>query len=259
MSKKNDIFKMAVEVCMNRLGRPVPSKSELKRKVIQTEEDMSKLWYGSDCKDFSFYSDPEYLYLALNSWTVRSMGDLDEVIRLKLTGPDPKVFLDFHGGIGMTSIRLAMDFPGARCIAHIGVQEHREVAMEIAKRFGLSNVEVTDDPWAVKEVDMLSAQEVFEHFRDPFAEVKHLFDETNPKRYLDGSSFGIDSPGHFPFYKDGDEVVPRKNRTRGRFNRLIRDRGFTPYWKRLGVKHPYNSHPYLWIRDDVETGPNEGI
>ncbi len=252
-SPKREIFRVATQVCAEHLGIPFPSKQDLKKKITETEERMSKLWYGSGCTDFSFYSDPEYLYLALNSWTVRSMGDLDEVIRMKLHG-NPAVMLDFHGGIGMSAIRLAMELPETLCITHSAVPLHREIANSIAKHFKLKRFVATD---AVVPCDLLLAQETFEHFRDPFAELRKLLDETKPMRYLDGSSFGIDSPGHFPEYWDGHEkagdpeIIPRKMKTRKRFNSILKDRGYSPYWKRMGVKNPYNSHPYLWFRDDV--------
>lgn len=262
-SPKVQILDAAIRICMRHLGHDVPKKNELKARVVATEERMSKLWYGSDCTDFSFYSEPDYLYLALNSWTVRSMGDLDEVIRLNLHG-DPKVVLDFHGGIGMSCIRLGMALPNAQCFSHSSVPLHREICTELAREFKLPNVKATEKVELWGGADLLLAQETFEHFRDPFAELRKLLDEVGPCRYLDGSSFGIDSPGHFPEYWDGHDkdgkpvVIPRKNRTRKRFNGILKERGFSPYWKRLGVKHPYNSHPFLWIKDDAMVADGEG-
>lgn len=252
-SPKVQILDAAIEICMGRLGRPIPSKQELKAKVLETEERMGKTWYGSNCTDFSFYNEPDYLWLALNSWTVRSMGDLDEVIKMRLHG-EPTSALDFHGGIGMTTVRLAMAIPDCTCYHHAVVEDHRKICLELAEKFGLKNVRVVADPSELSGVDFVSAQEVFEHFRDPFKELNTLLDGLKPRRYLDGSSFGIDSPGHFPVYYDGEEPVNRKNKTRARFNGILKARGFSPYWKRLGVKHPYNSHPYLWIRDDDQVG-----
>lgn len=254
-SPKVQILDAAIEICMARLGQPIPSKKELKAKVAEVEERMGKTWYGSSCTDFSFYNEPEYLWLALNSWTVRSMGDLDEVISKKLHG-DPITSFDFHGGIGMTTIRLAMAIPDCTCYHHAVVEDHRKICLELADKFGLKNVRAVADPSEVPSgrADLLTAQEVFEHFRDPFAELKSLLEKIKPRRYLDGSSFGIDSPGHFPTYYDGEEPVNRKNKTKSRFNGILKSRGFSPYWKRLGVKHPYNSHPCLWIHDDDEVG-----
>ena len=260
-SPKVQILDTAIRICMRHLGHDVPKKRELKGRVIATEERMSKLWYGSGCNDYSFYSDPDYLYLALNSWTVRSMGDLDEVIRLNLHG-SPGTMLDFHGGIGMSAIRLAMALPGTLCLSHSAVPLHREICNELAREFKLKNAAAIEAP---TKAHLLLAQETFEHFRDPFAELRKLLDEVKPTRYLDGSSFGIDSPGHFPEYWDGHDkdgkpvVIPRKNRTRKRFNGILKERGFSPYWKRLGVKHPYNGHPALWIKDDAAVADGEGI
>lgn len=232
------------------LGKILP-KDELAAIVLQHETEMSKVWYGSGEKDFSFYSDPNYVYLLLNSWSVRSGQDTDFLLRNGLFVPDPDAIFDFHGGMGLTAMRLAMAYPKATVISHSAVQQHRDWCRDIAKELGLSNVVAVDE---LVKADILIAQETMEHFQWPFTEMTRMLDSVRPRQYLDGTSFSIDSPGHFTTFLDlnvtedgAEEVAVPKKSAKRRLFKLLKSRGFQLYWERRPEhKKPFNGRPALF-------------
>lgn len=236
------IWETASEIVLGK----VPTESE----IVRWEEHFQRIWDGSGQTDFSFYDDPNYMYLALNSWQVQSAGDIEACIRNGLFGvvEDGSRFeirnaVDFCGGVGMTACLLATEYPSWRVVTHNIAPKQREAARELARRLDLPNVHVTER--ITGNFDLVIAQETFEHFKDPFRELNELLDETQPIQYLDATHFGFSSPGHFDVFLDGQEEVPREKAKR-RFNKLLRSRGFEQYWIRRGCKAPFNGHPSLW-------------
>lgn len=223
------------------LGEVLPNK-DLAKKIAEIEERMHKQWYDSNETDFSFYSEQDYLTLLFGSWDVRSAQDTDFLIKNDLF-KNPKTIFDFHGGLGFTAMRLAMQFPDATVYSHSVVEEHRKSCEKISKELGLTNVIATDK---LQKADLLIAQETMEHIKDPFAEMNMLLDTVKPEQYLDGTSFTIDSPGHFTTYLNGTASIPKNSAKRHLFN-VLRSRGYEVYWKvRVGHKQPFNCRPALF-------------
>jgi hypothetical protein len=235
MNKRcKNIYAIASDIVLGK----VPTKEE----IVAKEQEFQKVWDGSGQTDFSFYDHPDYMYLALNSWTVRSWSDVEYCVKHDLLLKPKRVF-DYCGGIGMSACLLATVFPDAECVTHNIAPKQRDAASELARRLNLSNVKVVDK--IERDCDLLLAQETFEHIKDPFKGIQELLDVVKPKQYLDASTFGIVSPGHFDVYTLEGRDVPRDNAKRP-FNAILRANGFERYWKLRGLKSPYNGHPALW-------------
>lgn len=220
------------------LGR-IPTKEE----IVAKEAEFQAIWDGSGQTDYSFYGRDDYAFLALNSWTVRSWSDIEWGIKHGIIRAPKRVF-DYCGGIGMSTALLAMEYPGSQVYTHNIAPKQCDAARELAKRLGLKNMHVTDELAA--NCDLFLAQECFEHIKDPFTDVKRVMDIVKPKQYLDASSFTLISPGHHDVFTDGEVPVPRKKAKR-LFNKLLRGRGYLPYWEsRPDCKKPFNGHPAIW-------------
>ena len=239
VSKTQLIWEAAQKVTLGKLVPPQP----LLEVVIDREQRFQDVWDLSGETDFSFYSHPDYVYLLLNSWRVRSCTDIELLLREKIIN-EPKVVIDFHGGMGLTAMRLGMAFPDATVYSHSAVEQHRGWCRDIAAELGLTNVHPIDH---LVPADLLIAQETMEHMKDPFKEVLEMMQTVQPKQYLDGSSFSIPSPGHFSVYTNGDVEIGRDHVKR-RFYNYVRSFGFQEYWVARNLKKPFNSRPALFDR-----------
>ena len=250
-SIRRQIFETACDIALGR----VPTRAEFTERVRSEETRMQATWDGSGETDYSFYSDPAYAWLLLNSWTVRSDTDVEVCLRSGLFSRPERVF-DFHGGMGMSAVRIALEFPDATVFSHSEVPQHREWCAELARRFHCSDNVVQTDVIR-PDCNVLLAQETLEHIKRPFDVLWDLLDVVRPTRYLDGTSFTLVSPGHHSAYEElvgydhecrsVIEVVPRA-RAKRRLTTMLRARGFLPYWERLlDTKKPFNGHPNLWI------------
>ena len=238
-SKTQLIWEAAQKVTLGKLIPPQP----LLEVVIDREQRFQDIWDLSGEMDFSFYSHPDYVYLLLNSWRVRSCTDIELLLREKIIN-EPKVVIDFHGGMGLTAMRLGMAFPEATVYSHSAVEQHRGWCRDIAAELGLTNVHPIDH---LVQADLLIAQETMEHMKDPFKEVLEMMETVQPKQYLDGSSFSIPSPGHFSVYSNGGLEIGRDHVKR-RFYNYVRSFGFQEYWVARNLKKPFNSRPALFDR-----------
>lgn len=238
-SKVQPIWEAAQRVT---LGKIVPSASLLEV-VIDREQRFQDIWDLSGESDFSFYSHPDYVYLLLNSWRVRSCTDIELLLREGIIDR-PDTILDFHGGMGLTAMRLGMAFPEATVYSHSAVEQHRGWCRDIAAELGLTNVHPIDH---LVPADLLIAQETMEHMKDPFKEILEMMQVVQPKQYLDGSSFSIPSPGHFSVYTNGMVEIGRDHVKR-RFYNYVRSFGFQEYWTARNLKKPFNSRPALFDR-----------
>jgi len=239
VSKTQLIWEAAQKVTLGKLIPPQP----LLEVVIDREQRFQDIWDLSGETDFSFYSHPDYVYLLLNSWRVRSCTDIELLLREKIIN-EPKVVIDFHGGMGLTAMRLGMAFPEATVYSHSAVEQHRGWCRDIAAELGLTNVHPIDH---LVQADLLIAQETMEHMKDPFKEVLEMMETVQPKQYLDGSSFSIPSPGHFSVYSNGGMEIGRDHVKR-RFYNYVRSFGFQEYWVARNLKKPFNSRPALFDR-----------
>jgi hypothetical protein len=231
------------------LGRTY-TKKELDALIDPVEARMTAQWYDSDETDFSFYSEPDYIYILLRSWETSSAGNCDFLIRNGLFLPDMKSAFDYHGGMGLTALRLAMAYPHVQFYSHTVVPQHAEWCSRLAEELDVRNVEAID---RLVPSDVLIAQETLEHLQNPWEEMDELLRVVQPRQYLDGSSFGVDNPGHFRNYVHRGEVIPRA-KARQFLTRYLHENGFDPYWKRReGYKHPYNGRPALY------DGPGEFV
>jgi hypothetical protein len=238
-SKTQLIWEAGQKVTLGKLVPPAP----LLEVVIDREQRFQDIWDLSGEVDFSFYSHPDYVYLLLNSWRVRSCTDIELLLREKIIN-EPKVVIDFHGGMGLTAMRLGMAFPDATVYSHSAVEQHRGWCRDIAADLGLTNVHPIDH---LVPADLLIAQETMEHMKDPFKEILEMMETVQPKQYLDGSSFSIPSPGHFSVYTNGGVDVGRDHVKR-RFYSYVRSFGFQEYWVARNLKKPFNSRPALFDR-----------
>jgi len=239
VSKTQLIWEAAQKVTLGKLIPPQP----LLEVVIDREQRFQDIWDLSSETDFSFYSHPDYVYLLLNSWRVRSCTDIELLLREKIIN-EPKVVIDFHGGMGLTAMRLGMAFPDATVYSHSAVEQHRGWCRDIAADLGLTNVHPIDH---LVQADLLIAQETMEHMKDPFKEILEMMETVQPKQYLDGSSFSIPSPGHFSVYSNGGTEIGRDHVKR-RFYNYVRSFGFQEYWVARNLKKPFNSRPALFDR-----------
>jgi hypothetical protein len=239
VSKTQLIWEAGQKVTLGKLVPPGP----LLEVVIDREQRFQDIWDLSGEVDFSFYSHPDYVYLLLNSWRVRSCTDIELLLREKIIN-EPKVVIDFHGGMGLTAMRLGMAFPDATVYSHSAVEQHRGWCRDIAAELGLTNVHPIDH---LVPADLLIAQETMEHIKDPFKEVLEMMETVQPKQYLDGSSFSIPSPGHFSVYTNGTVDLGRDHVKR-RFYNYVRSFGFQEYWVARNLKKPFNSRPALFDR-----------
>jgi hypothetical protein len=154
VSKTQLIWEAAQKVTLGKLVPPQP----LLEVVIDREQRFQDIWDLSGEVDFSFYSHPDYVYLLLNSWRVRSCTDIELLLREKIIN-EPKVVIDFHGGMGLTAMRLGMAFPDATVYSHSAVEQHRGWCRDIAADLGLTNVHPIDH---LVPADLLIAQETMD-------------------------------------------------------------------------------------------------
>ena len=239
LSKTQLIWEAAQKITLGKLVPPSP----LLEVVIDREQRFQDIWDLSGEIDFSFYSHPDYVYLLLNSWRVRSCTDIELLLREKIIN-EPRTVIDFHGGMGLTAMRLGMAFPEATVYSHSAVEQHRGWCRDIAAELGLTNVHPIEH---LLPADLLIAQETMEHMKDPFKEILEMMEIVQPRQYLDGSSFSIPSPGHFSVYKNGGLEIGRDHVKR-RFYNYVRSFGFQEYWVARNLKKPFNSRPALFDR-----------
>ena len=151
LSKTQLIWEAAQKITLGKLVPPSP----LLEVVIDREQRFQDIWDLSGEIDFSFYSHPDYVYLLLNSWRVRSCTDIELLLREKIIN-EPRTVIDFHGGMGLTAMRLGMAFPEATVYSHSAVEQHRGWCRDIAAELGLTNVHPIEH---LLPADLLIAQE----------------------------------------------------------------------------------------------------
>lgn len=205
--------------------------------------NLSKRWQDSNEEDFSIYDGEDYLIELLYCWNCYSGPSAARLIEfMKKEGITIKSSCDYQGGLGMTTALLAEAYPEAKHSLTPGSDDHYSLSLDLFKKLGLKNVKTT---FALNPVDLLVAQETFEHFADPIGELKNVIDSTNPKFYFDASSFElVNSPGHFKRNKD----------IRTDFNQVLKDSGYSVIWRderfdeTFEKRKPIETLPSLWMK-----------
>lgn len=254
------------DVLQAKLGiQPCNIRSE---KFIEIHDALQDRWYASydpagdprdQNYDYGVYSDPLYPYLMLDcyrGWSRSNVVNTVKFIRtLRENGllkQDPETFLDVFAGTGQTSIVLAKAFPDSRIFFHNTDAAQIEVMRELMHRYNVDNVTAVKEPLPA---EVVFAMEAIEHVLDPMAFIRPILEPATCKFYIDGSSFTIDSIGHFKNYMDGDTVIPNKKYKRFFFNSL-KQMGYYQSFdqKRWVHKRFYNGRPNVLVREGaVET------
>jgi hypothetical protein len=215
----------------------------------QTVEDESKLYssveYALDiCKCYTHYTRG-----SINA-TIRGILD----IREKIPGfADDWTFVDYFGGIGLSSIYFAQQLTAAginaRVVYHNSDKNVTQVAL--AKRFyeefgapSNMSMHLTDDQ---PVGDCYMFYEVFEHIREPWDFVKHLFGNHTPKCVIHASRFNLPLvSGHFKNYKIDGLTVSGKIATR-EFERKFKTAKFV----RTVIPQEFNGIPRFQLHESV--------
>ena len=230
----NDILAVACDVS----GVDVKTLREVTEAV---DTSLTERWYASGETAYDLYDTQDYVVSMLHCWryggTSYASSNVTRLFMRWLAHRDlkPATFIDYHGGLGLTTAQLSMGHPDARIAFHVSLKRHADIGREVFKRLGLKNVDVINE---LRPADVLIAQETMEHFPDPIAEIKSAIEIVKPKWYLDQSSFTIDACGHF---KHNHKVGKQ-------FNNVLRELGYETYWKAEGISSPFNAKPTVWVK-----------
>jgi len=223
------------------LGYPIS------RQMMSAAEDrLEARWYASGESDFSIYDSADcLLWLLKYQWkALKSVALASDWLKHNRI-PIERV-LDHGAGLGFTSVALAESFPDAQVIAtnYPGLQ--CDFNSFLLQRAGVRNLEFSDSALA-ERYDVVFAIEVFEHFKEPTAELDRLLG-TNPAVLVDTTSFTVKSPGHFDEYVINGIVSHGYKRQEAtvRFYRSIKRAGYRYHWTEF-----YNGRPRIWLRSDV--------
>lgn len=201
---------------------------------------LAQRWYASveaGSPDYTIYDGPEYVGAAWASWFVYSRKTLRFVRSVWRQHPEwtqPGLVVDLGCGVGLTTAALTQIFPHAQVIGTQRSGLQAVVARRYAARFGF---EVHDDP--PPSPDVLCGFEYFEHFQRPLEELRRAV-ACRPKMLVMANSFGVDSPGHFRTYLDGDTPV-RPSQVAKLFDAALRRAGYE-----LLPDKCWNSRPQFW-------------
>lgn len=189
----------------------------------RTGEALAIRWQSSGEKDYGIYEGEDYLRELLYCWNCYSGPSAVRLITHMLdVGITMSSSHDHQGGIGMTTALLARAFPEARHTITVGGDEHGEhgaLARTLFSSLDLQNAAVTSGGCGV---DLLVAQETFEHFPNPIDHLIRVLDECKPHLYFDASSFELTgSPGHFAHNKH----------IRPAFSSVLAESGYVVAWR----------------------------
>lgn len=223
----------------------------LKKPYGDYTDVMHKRWYeegGLEARDFSFYSEPEYVAMAIDCYLGWTKGNVTNSIKFMtdFTTFTPQTIFDFGAGIGLSTLQLAQAFPSATVIYNNVDGAQKDMFNELIWWLNVPNVAFSN---SLVPTEMVCAYEVFEHFERPDIEAELLLNNAITQFYFDATSFSIDSPGHFPTYLIGNQPFGQKQAKR-HFNALIRSFGYKPT-QMLGAKKFFNSRPTVYVRDSA--------
>jgi hypothetical protein len=169
-------------------------------------------WYDEKNfeKNFNFYEDREYLCVAFKSWygwtanstriTINFLNDINYI---------PKKLVDFGAGIGLSIIQFKQQFKDCEFVyCNVKDSFQWKFTEEIFKKFNIENIKMVDinDVYSeLKNADVVTAYECFEHIKNPIDIMKNLLIE-KPFLYVDNTSFSIKAPGHFDNYENENKI-----------------------------------------------------
>lgn len=255
------------DILQEKLGlEPLSLRSE---RFQQEHDRLQARWYASydplgdprvQPYDYGIYADPVYPHLMLDcfrGWTrITTMNAIRFVRDLRaqrLLKQDLTTILDVFAGTGQASILLAKAFPTSTVFYHNTDAAQVSVMKALMKRYDVKNVKVVSKP---RPAELVFAMEAIEHVLDPMGFLAPILKPDVCKFYIDGSSFGIDSPGHFKTYMHGDLRVPNTEYKRFFFKQL-RDLGYFSSFdsKRFVYPRFYNGRPNVFVRDGAVRMP----
>ena len=216
-----------------------PASRELARSA---GEVLTAEWNARQCDEEELYSSPLYLWACLDCWRTFTARSARLTARsLRRVGMEPQRIVDFGAGIGTSTAQLAREFPDATVVYHNLPGPQVKVAEELFSELGLGNVEILTCEARLVRADVVCAYEVFEHLREPVRVLRELIGPET-RMYADGSSFTIDSAGHYRcYYVDGARVS--NTAIRRQFNGALLDMGM----RRAPFKY-WNTRPAIWVR-----------
>lgn len=250
VSKINDVIEDV-------LGLKPISKAEFQQEHDRIEAE----WYlaiepGVAPQDqkyaYEVYSDPMYPYLMLDcfkGWTratVVNTVTFFENVKDRLNCKVDSI-LDVFGGLGQSSIVLAKAFPDTQILLHGTDEAQLAVARALIKKFDTPNVRIVNKP---EPASVVFAMEAMEHLLDPLEFIEPILSDPKCHFNIDGSSFTIDSIGHFPVYMHRGVAIERheyKRRYFSELNKLGFYQSFTP--KRFVHPRFYNGRPGVFVRE----------
>jgi len=227
------------------------------KEQFQTYHDqLQDKWYASFDRDgdpreqnydYGVYSDKVYPYLMVDCFTGWSRANAVNTVKFFYNiQHTPKSIVDIFAGTGQTTVILAKAFPKAKVFYHNTDQAQTDIMLELKQRFSAKNSEMTKEPVTA---ECVFAMEAMEHVVAPLAFAKPILSPKKCKFYIDGSSFTIDSIGHFPIYLNGNEQI--KNHEYKRFFfKALKELGFYQSFdsKRFVHKRFYNGRPNVLVR-----------
>jgi SAM-dependent methyltransferase len=179
------------------------------------------------------------------------MGYAQKVIEwLYSTNRHPRALIDHGCGMGFTTLLFAEALPDTLVIG----TNYKGLQLDF-NNFLLARMRPTNAPDFVDEADgdfttadVLVCFELFEHFKDPVAELNELMATVKPGVLVDSSSFGIRSPGHFDFYQLSDGRLLKgagSSQAAQYFGKILRRFGFQDQ-RDVDI---YSGRPRIFVRD----------
>lgn len=256
------------DILREKLGlSPMDLKSE---EFQRTHDALQDRWYASydpsgdprgQNYDYGVYADPLYPHLMLDCYRGWSRSNVVNTVKffqdLKQRGlmkHDPASVLDVFAGTGQTTIVLSKAFPSADVLYHNSDPAQIEVMRELMKRYNAHNIHIVSEPTTA---EVVFAMEAIEHVLDPMSFVRPILEPATCKFYIDGSSFTIDSIGHFKHYMDGERKIVNKDYKRFFFDSL-KKLGYHQCFdmKRWVHKRFYNGRPNVLVREGAVATQN---
>lgn len=230
------------------LGRPVTIEE-----CKQAELDQTEQWYSSGQTDFSVYAHEKSL-LACASYTIwQSLVHVERPTKyLRDHGfrVPVKNVVDHGCGLGFSTLLLGQLYPRARVIGTNVPGVQMEFNRFLLSKFSPRNVELIDE----RELDDLRLDrvyllclEVFEHFKKPLVELRHLIELLRPVMFAESSSFAVRATGHFDEYDFDGDLLPNTRLPSDRFNTSIKSLGYERQPACLPTHRQFWYRPRLYI------------
>lgn len=215
----------------------------------QTVEDESKLYSSNEyafdiCKCYTHWTKPNV------AMTVRGILDIRKEIP---DFADGWTFVDYFGGVALSSIYLAQQLTAAGINANVVYYNsgNNIAQVALAKRFfeefgSPSNMSfhISDEP---PKGDCYLFYEVFEHIREPWEFVKYVVNKNLPKCILHVSRFNLPLiSGHFKNYTIDGQIFSGKIATR-EFEKRFKTIDFV----RTVIPQEFNGVPRMHIHKSV--------